>query len=158
MAERIRRTISPAVLGEGPTPTEQQLQQQIQQMQTMMQNLVDSLAQAQQKLDDKDEHMTVQAVDAETRRLTAIGNAQENFADAGLEKPFDKVARKTLADVSDDANLSVQMDEKKAKDNAATEGDDEAGEQPHPSARKAWVVDHPEHGPMVHVPEGAPQP
>lgn len=157
MAARIRRTISPAVLGDGPTPSEQQLQQQIKQMQTMMQNLVDSLAQAQQKLDDKDEHMTVQAVDAETRRLTAIGNAQENFADAGLEKPFDKVARKTLADVSDDPNLSVQMDGKKAKDNQAVDGDDEAGEQPHPDARKAWVLDHPEHGPMVHVPEEGAQ-
>lgn len=92
MAERIRRTMNPAILGKGPSPNEQKLQQQIEQGQKLMQSLMETLAKKQKELDDKDEEIQVKVadaltkrMDAESRRIKEAGNAQANFAAAGLE-------------------------------------------------------------------------
>jgi hypothetical protein len=92
MAERLRRTMNPAVLGKGPSPNEQKLQQQVEHGQQLMQSLMDTLAKKQKELDDKDEELRIKQEDthiklgdAMTRRIKEVGNAQSNFAAAGLE-------------------------------------------------------------------------
>ena len=66
IAERIRRTIPPAILGEGPPPAVAQLQQQAEQMQQHMQQVITQLIQenAQLKMSGKD-----RAADNERRGL-----------------------------------------------------------------------------------------
>jgi hypothetical protein len=92
MAERLRRTINPAVLGKGPTPNEQKLQGQVQHGQQLLQSLMDTLAKKQKELDDKNEELRIKQEDTDiklgdamTRRIKEVGNAQANFAQAGLE-------------------------------------------------------------------------
>jgi hypothetical protein len=76
MAERFRRTIPPAVLGQGPSPAEQQLQQQVQQLQgalgQAMQAAQGLAAQAKDRAGRDGDEMALKAYDAETRRLTAL--------------------------------------------------------------------------------------
>ena len=88
----MRRTINPSVLGDGPSPNEQKLQGQLQQAQQLMHSLMETLAEKQKQLDDKDEEIKVKVadsltkrMDAESRRIKEAGNAQSNFAAAGLE-------------------------------------------------------------------------
>ena len=92
MAERLRRTINPAVLGKGPTPNEQKLQGQVQHGQQLLQSLMDTLAKKQKELDDKNEELRIKQEDTDiklgnamTQRIKEVGNAQANFAQAGLE-------------------------------------------------------------------------
>lgn len=152
MAERIRRTINPAVLGEGPTPSEQALQAQIAQMKQVMQSLVDSLAEAQQRNENDDERVTIEAYNAETKRIKELGNAQENWADAGLGEQWRKVATEAAADAaeSEDPTASAEANDK----------EDEA-DRPHPYAQRGedggWYLNHPEHGRMRYEPEESAQ-
>jgi hypothetical protein len=152
MAERIKRTINPAVLGEGPTATEQQLQAQIQQMQQVMQSLVDSLAQAQQVNENEDERVTIEAYNAETKRIKELGNAQANWAAAGLDKQWRQVATKTAGEAIDSEDPTVSAE--------ANDKEDEEG-KPHPYAQRGedggWYLDHPEHGRMRYEPEEGAQ-
>lgn len=110
MAERIRRTMNPAVLGKGPSPNEQGLQQQLEQAQKLIQSLVESNAEKQRLLDNKDEDLTIKAVDAgsrrmdaESRRIKEAGNAQANFANAGLEPD--------IRNIMDDATANAMNDD-----------------------------------------------
>ncbi len=84
MAERLRRTVSPAILGHGPTPSEQKLQQQIEQSGKLIQSLIESLADKTKQLDNKDEELTIRAESELTRRIRELGNAEANFDSAGL--------------------------------------------------------------------------
>lgn len=148
MAERIRRTINPAVLGEGPTQTEQALQQQIQQMQQVMQSLVDELAKAQQKQENDDERVTIEAYNAETKRIKEMGNAQENWEEAGLGGQWRKVATEVAKDAAESEDPTESAEEHDAE---SDEG------KPHPDAQRGddnnWYLDHPEHGRMRYEPE-----
>lgn len=68
LAERWSRTIPPAVKGDGPPPEVQQMQQQMQAMQN-------AVAALNEKLNDKSDEMRIRAYDADTKRLSAIGNS-----------------------------------------------------------------------------------
>lgn len=86
MAERIRRTIPKNILGEGATPEMEQLVAQNQQLTELLENFSSLLAAKNLELKNKDEETTIKAMDAETRRIKELGNAQENFKDAGLSE------------------------------------------------------------------------
>lgn len=148
MAERIRRTINPAVLGEGPTPTEQGLQAQIAQMQQVMQTLVDNLAEAQGKQQSTDDKMTIEAYNAETKRIKEIGNAEANFAAGGLRGTWRKLAK-------DGAREATESEDPTRETEETDEGNNE--EAPHPDAERGedgeWYLEHPEHGRMRYEPE-----
>lgn len=85
LAERWRRFIAatnPSVLGEGPTPQEQQLQQQLEQLQQVIAANGEQMQEMERKLRDqsadiaeKAEHVQIDAFDAETRRVAAIKDA-----------------------------------------------------------------------------------
>jgi hypothetical protein len=71
VAERIRRTIPPAVLGRGPSPQEQDMQQKMSHMGEMIEQLSQQLQAAQQSR--LQQETNIKAYDAETKRFTALG-------------------------------------------------------------------------------------
>lgn len=152
IAERIRRIIAPNILGEGPSTSEQQLTAQMEQMQKLLQSLVETVAEKQAMLDNKDDELTVKAVDAETRRISTIGNAEENFRDAGLEAPFRAVAMDTLANAAETPDVT-ELAETADAETADAENETDLA---HPDAQLqpdgSQMVDHPEAGRMRFVP------
>lgn len=82
IAERLRRTVPPYVLGQGPTPQEQQLVQQIQGMRQALAQLIQEAA--EQRIDNAnglDKH-AIEEFRAETERLKVLmaGLAPEQLA------------------------------------------------------------------------------
>lgn len=71
VAERLHRTIPPAILGEGPSPQEQDMQQKMQHMGQMIEHLSQALQEARQGREQQD--VNIKAYDAETKRLQALG-------------------------------------------------------------------------------------
>jgi hypothetical protein len=117
MAERIRRTIPKEVLGEGPDAQMQALMQQNQQLTQLIENFTALLAEKNLELKNKDEKLTIDAMDAETRRIKELGNAQENFEALGLTKPLQTLIMQTIADALKQAGLPSSV----------TQSDDEQG-------------------------------
>jgi hypothetical protein len=70
VAERLHRTIPPAILGEGPSPQEQDMQQKMAHMGQMIEHLSQQLQEAQQGQDQQETN--IKAYDAETRRIAAL--------------------------------------------------------------------------------------
>lgn len=126
MAERLRRTINPSVLGKGPTPNEQKLQQQLQHGQQLLQSLMDTLAKKQKELDNKDEEIAIKAEAEVTRRIRELGNAQANFAAAGKEGEIGELMDETVKSAKSDPELGQNND-----------GDSDDEQPPIPGARKA---------------------
>lgn len=75
LAERLRRLVPPQALGTGPSPSEMQMQQQMMNLQNVLQEMGKKLAEADMKLKAKDEQKEIDAYDAESRRITALGNS-----------------------------------------------------------------------------------
>jgi hypothetical protein len=71
VAERLRRTIPKAILGEGPSPQEQDMEQKMQQMGQMIEHLSQELQNARTGKDI--DEVNIKAYDAETKRLQALG-------------------------------------------------------------------------------------
>jgi hypothetical protein len=71
VAERLHRTIPPAILGEGPSPQEQDMHQKMQQMGQMIEHLTQELQAAKQG--QEADETNIKAYDAETRRMAALG-------------------------------------------------------------------------------------
>ena len=73
LAERLQRAIPPQLLGDGPDPQIQQLQQQLMQQKQLMGHMMQQVADAEQKLKDKNADISRQDYEAETKRLAAVG-------------------------------------------------------------------------------------
>lgn len=148
IAARIRRTINPAVLGEGPSPGEQQLKAQVDQMTKLIESFVQTINDLQTKLENKDEELTIKAVDAETRRIKEIGNAQENYEDAGMGEAWRTVAGETLGNAVGDPDPTALAEQHDAENDP---------EPVHPDAQVDeqgnQFVNHPEHGRLDYVPD-----
>ena len=71
VAERLRRAIPKSLLGEGPSPQEQDMEQKMQQMGQMIEHLSQALQDAQQGREAQDTN--IKSYEAETRRLQALG-------------------------------------------------------------------------------------
>jgi hypothetical protein len=72
VAERLHRTIPAAILGEGPTPTEQDMEQKIQQMGQMIEHMSQMLQDKSRTEGREDDHVQIDIYKAETDRLKAI--------------------------------------------------------------------------------------
>lgn len=72
VAERLHRTIPAAILGEGPTPQEQDMEQKIQQMGQMIEHMSQMLQDKSRTEGREDAHVNIDAYKAETDRLKAI--------------------------------------------------------------------------------------
>lgn len=71
VAERLRRAIPPALLGDGPSPAEQDMQQKMAHMGEMIEHLSQMLQQARQGREQQE--VNIKGFDAETKRLVALG-------------------------------------------------------------------------------------
>jgi hypothetical protein len=71
VAERLHRTISPAILGEGPTPEMQDATQKMQHMGQMIEHLTQQLQEAKQGKEQQETN--IKAYDSETKRMQALG-------------------------------------------------------------------------------------
>jgi hypothetical protein len=71
VAERLHRTIPPAILGEGPTPEMQDATQKMQHMGQMIEQLTQELQQAKQGKEQQE--VNIKSYDAETKRLQVLG-------------------------------------------------------------------------------------
>jgi len=105
MAERLRRTINPSILGEGPSPDVQQLQQKLEAQTKLMESLMETIAEKQRLLDNKDEELTIKAVDSETKRIKELGNAEANFAAAGLGGNIRALMAETTGDALEEPDF-----------------------------------------------------
>lgn len=77
IAERLKRLVPPQATGDAPPPEIQQMldqsQAQMEHLKGIIETLTEELAKQQHKIDGKE----IQAYEAETRRITALGNSQE---------------------------------------------------------------------------------
>lgn len=76
IAERLRRMAPPAALGNGPPPEVQQMQAHMTAQSQIIAELSNKLKFAEMKVKAKEEQKDIDVFDAETRRITAISNAQ----------------------------------------------------------------------------------
>jgi hypothetical protein len=81
-AERLRRTVPPNVLGEGPSPEEAKLQQQIQELTKAMANVQEYATKTAEKnamlhikLGDKDAQKEIDVYEAETNRMKTLADS-----------------------------------------------------------------------------------
>ena len=73
IAERIKRTIPPEVLGQGPSPSEQQLQAQVKSLSQMLESAIQAAADATRKGEAYKYDKTVDEYRAETDRIKTLG-------------------------------------------------------------------------------------
>lgn len=71
VSERLRRSIPPALLGEGPTPQEQDMTEKMKHMGQMIEHLTQELQDARMGKDQQE--VNIKAYDSETKRLQALG-------------------------------------------------------------------------------------
>lgn len=117
MAARLRRTIPPHILGEGPSPQEQQLQQQIQQMQQQLEQSNTTLLGLQSELAKQQASLQTKSVEHETatRKLEAqIATAQADAEKARLE--VKKKEAELAITVAKQATAGVEESQKIAAD------------------------------------------
>ena len=71
-AQRLRRTVDPAILGQGPSQQEKALGQQLAQANQVILQLYDTLKKERLEVKGKDSIRVIDAFDAETRRMAAL--------------------------------------------------------------------------------------
>lgn len=72
LADRFRKIIPPAVLGEGPSPSEQQLQGKLQQAQQLLSTVMEQLAEEKRKRTSVEQQKNIDAYRATTDRMKVI--------------------------------------------------------------------------------------
>ena len=75
LAERLRRMVPPEALGTAPPPAVAEMQQQMANLQKVLSHMAQQLADKDMKLKAKDQQKDIDAFDAESRRITALGNS-----------------------------------------------------------------------------------
>jgi hypothetical protein len=104
LAERYANTIPAAVKGTAPPPEVQQLQGQLQQAQ-------DAIVSLQKQLSEKDRDIDIRAYDAESKRITAIGNSGPAISPDQIQPLIKQTLIEMLIGVSpeDAGNQGQQM-------------------------------------------------
>jgi hypothetical protein len=99
LAERWARTIPPTVLGDGPSPQEQQMQQQMDMLQQ-------AIVKLQKDVSDKSADQNIKAYDAETKRITAIGNSPPAITPEQIAPAFQQLLLQMLQTGSPEGSQS----------------------------------------------------
>lgn len=102
LAERWSRTIPPAVKGDAPPPEVQQMQQQMQTMQN-------AIAALQEKLTNKDADHNIRSYEAETKRITAIGNSGPTITPDEIRPVFMQLMAEILSGGSPEGEEGQQQ-------------------------------------------------
>lgn len=84
IAERLKRTIRPDILGEGPEPALVAAQQQNEQLQKLLKEALDLQAEMKLKLDNKERENDARDYENQTRRLKEAGNAESDLPDTDI--------------------------------------------------------------------------
>jgi hypothetical protein len=109
-ASRLRRMVPPVALGNGPTPTEQQLQQQLMTLQAALVKEMDLHARDRLKLENKDELRGVEVYDAETKRIAALAKllpTDPQGLQALIQQAVADSLRTSLGGVMDEIKLNA---------------------------------------------------
>lgn len=136
IAERLKRKIAntmPWLLDESPGPVIQKLNEQLQQSSQMVAELMEKVAAQALKLQDYTEKNKISAFDADSKRITALSNAQPELERMGGEGQLEQVIAKILARMAGQPN--------------AEENDLEPGEPDQAVAEAEKADDRPEHVP-----------
>ncbi len=96
LAKRLYRMVPAQALGNAPPPEIQQMTAHIQAQQKIMAELSSQLSIEKGKSKAKDEQKDVDVYDAETRRITAISNAQPELGDATIRPVVQQTLREML--------------------------------------------------------------
>lgn len=75
IADRLKRMVPPEVLGEGPTPNEQNMQQQIQNLSQMLEQALQAAAEADRKAKATKDDKEAEKYNAVTNRIKVVGAA-----------------------------------------------------------------------------------
>ncbi len=101
IAERLMRKIrveKPYLFDEqAPTPAMQQMQEQVKEMSTQVAELMQKLAEYRLKLTGKEQMRDIDAYDAESKRITALSNAQPELNRTGDVPELSTLIKQTLA-------------------------------------------------------------
>lgn len=109
VSERFKRMLEnekPWILGRGPGPAMQALQGQLteaqkqnQSLTTMMTDLMQKLAEERTKNADKSDENKIKEYDAESKRITAISNAQPELSKMGEQGDLQGLVRQTIMEM-----------------------------------------------------------
>lgn len=142
-AQRLRRMVPPAALGQGPTPNEQRLMQANQALQQSLTQSLQSQAKNELKLVGKDQMRDIDVYKAQTDRLKALGDQLPLDPDGLMQIIHELVEEAMQSRLS--PIIEANSKEMSLKPQASPEGDSQ-----HPGvtgARKApdgqWYVEHP---------------
>jgi len=151
IAERLKRLVPPEVLGDDPSPAMVQAQQQNKQLQLLVAELTEKLAKQELELRDKQDQREINLMDAHTRRLKEVGNAESDLSPETMRPIIEKLVQ----DILSARDAPVIGDERRVDEEQETPSE-EAGEvSPEPGEYEGDPVVAPE-GPVA--PEAAPSP
>lgn len=146
IADRLRRQIrqnAPWLLDDNaPTPQVLALQQQIEQASQMISGLLEKLGDQERKLRDQTQDLKIKAYDSESKRITAVSNAQPELNRTGQE---DVVREMILQVLNDMQNTSIQPTDVKPPVDGAKQAPD-----------GSWYVQDPTTGAYFKVDNGEP--
>ncbi len=135
---------------QAPTPMMQQLQQQVKELTEQSGELLQSLAEKRLKLIGKEQKRDVDAYDAQSKRITALSNAEPELNQTGDVPELKVLIRQTLMEMLG-ANLPAKIDA--ADEPLEQERQDE--QPPVEGARRApdgnFYVQHPHTGQHLRV-------
>jgi hypothetical protein len=121
IAERLKKDIQqamPWLFDEtAMTPQVKALQQQVQQGTEQVAELLQELARMRLKLTGKDQARDIQAYDAESKRITALSNAQPELAKTGQEGELQQIIRKTVLEMLAGQPIGEEVNREQAEQN-----------------------------------------
>jgi hypothetical protein len=122
IAERLKKDIQqamPWLFDEtAMTPQVQALQQQVQQGAEQVAELLQELARMRLKLVGKDQARDIGAYDAESKRITALSNAQPELAKTGQAGELEQIIRKTVLEMLASAPITEEVNREQDQQNA----------------------------------------
>lgn len=154
IAERLMRKIrteKPYLFDDqAPTPAMQALQQQVQELSQQTTELLQKLAEYRLKLTGKEQMRDIDAFDAESRRITALSNAEPELNKTGQIPDLRPLIVQTLQDMAKGGDITDIV-----RQIGGTEGAEPQEQPPVAGARKAqdgnWYVQHPDTGQYMRV-------
>lgn len=138
-AERLKRMVPSYVLGDGPTPNEQQLMQQTQNLKAMLGKLMQEKAVADIKLKGKDQQKVIDLMNAITQRLKLFvpkPNAQGEIPPEQLHEIVASAVQNVFSTPVDDVGGASEPDLQQAAGDGASQLNLPLNPAPFPGAKQ----------------------
>lgn len=108
LMERFSRAIPPHILGKGPDP---QIQQQLQGMQQQIEQLTNIITKGSKELSDKSDDLDIRRYEAETRRLTALGNSGPSISPEQIQPIVEKILLQMFSETEPKQESGIPLPE-----------------------------------------------